>query len=52
MYLQGGSIIPVGLPLQHVYEANPTDELSLFIALDNFGNYLDHGTLLYNVDFT
>ncbi|KAJ0970889.1 hypothetical protein J5N97_018848 [Dioscorea zingiberensis] len=43
MYLQGGSIIPVGRPLQHVGEANPTDELSLFIALDNFGRA--HGVL-------
>lgn len=40
MYLQGGSIIPVGCPIQHVGEANPTDELSLFIALDEHGSLL------------
>ncbi|KAJ8509812.1 hypothetical protein OPV22_000246 [Ensete ventricosum] len=37
MFLRGGSIIPAGHPLQHVGEANPTDELSLFIALDENG---------------
>lgn len=37
LYLQGGSIIPVGPPLQHLGEASPTDELSLFIALDISG---------------
>ncbi|RWR87274.1 Glycoside hydrolase [Cinnamomum micranthum f. kanehirae] len=37
LYLQGGSMILVGPPLQHVGEANPTDELSLFIALDEHG---------------
>lgn len=37
MYLQGGSIVPVGPPLQHVGEAKPTDELSLIIALDEHG---------------
>ncbi|URD84079.1 Glycosyl hydrolases family 31, partial [Musa troglodytarum] len=37
MFLRGGSIIPVGHPLQHVGEANPTDELSLFVALDENG---------------
>ncbi|XP_018676204.2 uncharacterized protein LOC103970541 isoform X3 [Musa acuminata AAA Group] len=37
MFLQGGSIIPVGHPLQHVGEANLTDELSLFVALDENG---------------
>ncbi|XP_017702478.2 alpha-glucosidase 2 isoform X1 [Phoenix dactylifera] len=36
-YLQGGSIIPVGPPLQHVGEAKPTDEISLIIALDKDG---------------
>ncbi|WOL09513.1 hypothetical protein Cni_G18266 [Canna indica] len=40
MYLKGGSIIPVGRPLQHVGEANPTDDLSLFIALDEHGKAL------------
>lgn len=39
MFLQGGSIIPVGHPLQHVGEANLTDELSLFVALDENGTH-------------
>lgn len=34
LYLQGGSIIPVAPAFQHLGEACPTDELSLFIALD------------------
>ncbi|OIV92940.1 hypothetical protein TanjilG_20602 [Lupinus angustifolius] len=34
LYLKGGSIIPVGLPLQHVGEANPSDDLTLLVALD------------------
>ena len=38
MYLKGGSIIPVGPPYQHVGEANPTDDLCLFVALDEHGN--------------
>ncbi|XP_027193297.1 glucosidase 2 subunit alpha-like isoform X2 [Cicer arietinum] len=37
LYLKGGSIIPVGLPLQHVGEANPSDELTLLVALDEYG---------------
>ncbi|XP_058103908.1 uncharacterized protein LOC131247949 isoform X2 [Magnolia sinica] len=37
LYLQGGSIIPVGPPLQHVGEAKPTDDLLLFMALDEHG---------------
>ncbi|XP_042490722.1 alpha-glucosidase 2 isoform X2 [Macadamia integrifolia] len=37
LYLQGGSIIPVGRPLQHIGEANLTDDLSLIIALDDHG---------------
>lgn len=37
MYLQGGSIIPVGLPVQHVGEANSTDTLLLVVALDKDG---------------
>ncbi|XP_026424685.1 uncharacterized protein LOC113321019 isoform X2 [Papaver somniferum] len=37
LYLQGGSIIPVGLPVQHVDEANATDDLSLIVALDQHG---------------
>ncbi|CAK9152089.1 unnamed protein product, partial [Ilex paraguariensis] len=37
LYLQGGSIIPLGLPYQHVGEANLTDDLSLLVALDEHG---------------
>ncbi|CAA6669563.1 unnamed protein product [Spirodela intermedia] len=37
LYLQGGSIIPMGPAIQHVGEANRTDELSLMIALDENG---------------
>ncbi|KAI3859641.1 hypothetical protein MKX03_031155 [Papaver bracteatum] len=37
LYLQGGSIIPVGLPVQHVDEAKATDDLSLIVALDQYG---------------
>ncbi|KAI3969112.1 hypothetical protein MKW92_044853, partial [Papaver armeniacum] len=37
LYLQGGSIIPVGLPVQHVEEANATDDLTLIVALDQYG---------------
>lgn len=40
LYLQGGSIIPVGPAIQHVGEANPTDDLSLLVALDEQGNFL------------
>ncbi|XP_021288347.1 uncharacterized protein LOC110419565 isoform X2 [Herrania umbratica] len=37
LYLQGGSIIPVGPPLQHVGESNPSDDLTLILALDEHG---------------
>ncbi|XP_027912854.1 uncharacterized protein LOC114172722 isoform X2 [Vigna unguiculata] len=37
LYLKGGSIIPVGLSLQHVEEANPSDDLTLLVALDEHG---------------
>ncbi|RDX82857.1 hypothetical protein CR513_36302, partial [Mucuna pruriens] len=37
LYLKGGSIIPVGLPIQHVGEANPSDDLTLLVALDEYG---------------
>ncbi|KAI3961700.1 hypothetical protein MKW92_034201 [Papaver armeniacum] len=37
LYLQGGSIIPVGLPVQHVDEAKATDDLTLIVALDQHG---------------
>ncbi|XP_062146082.1 uncharacterized protein LOC133854067 [Alnus glutinosa] len=37
LYLQGGSIIPLGPPHQHVGEANPSDDLTLLVALDEHG---------------
>ncbi|XP_034704565.1 alpha-glucosidase 2-like isoform X1 [Vitis riparia] len=37
LYLQGGSIIPLGPPHQHVGEADPTDDLTLLVALDEHG---------------
>ncbi|KAL0327711.1 UNVERIFIED_CONTAM: Alpha-glucosidase 2 [Sesamum angustifolium] len=37
LYLQGGSIIPVAPPYQHVGEANPTDDLLLLVALNENG---------------
>ncbi|KAJ3689505.1 hypothetical protein LUZ61_018669 [Rhynchospora tenuis] len=37
LYLQGGAILPVGLPYNHVGEANPQDDLTLFVALNNDG---------------
>ncbi|XP_057477808.1 uncharacterized protein LOC130765414 isoform X2 [Actinidia eriantha] len=37
LYLQGGSIIPMGPAIQHVGEANPTDDLALLVALDEHG---------------
>ncbi|XP_052211449.1 uncharacterized protein LOC127814178 isoform X2 [Diospyros lotus] len=37
MYLQGGSIIPLGPAIQHVGEASPTDDLLLLVALDEYG---------------
>ena len=43
LYLKGGSIIPVGLPHQHVGEANPSDDLTLFVALD------DHGKSMHSI---
>lgn len=46
LYLQGGSIIPVGPPIQHIGEANPTDDLSLIIALDEYGN------IFLNINFS
>ncbi|KAJ4851187.1 hypothetical protein Tsubulata_000510 [Turnera subulata] len=38
LYLQGGSIIPVGLPHQHVGEAKLSDDLTLLVALDEYGH--------------
>ncbi|KAF1861859.1 hypothetical protein Lal_00026333 [Lupinus albus] len=48
LFLKGGSIIPLGLPLQHVGEANPSDDLTLLVALDEHGKaegflFEDHG---------
>ena len=40
LYLQGGAIRPVGLPIQHVGEATLEDDLSLIIALDENGMQL------------
>ncbi|XP_047328761.1 alpha-glucosidase 2-like [Impatiens glandulifera] len=37
LYLQGGCIIPLSPPHQHVGEANPTDDLTLLVALDEDG---------------
>ncbi|KAI3987673.1 hypothetical protein MKX01_028407 [Papaver californicum] len=37
LYLQGGTMIPVGPPVQHVDEAKATDDLSLIVALDQHG---------------
>ncbi|XP_015575072.1 alpha-glucosidase 2 isoform X1 [Ricinus communis] len=37
LYLQGGSIIPLGPPHQHVGEASFSDDLTLLVALDEYG---------------
>ncbi|ONM53035.1 heteroglycan glucosidase 1 [Zea mays] len=37
LYLQGGAILPVGLPIKHVGEASLEDDLSLIIALNENG---------------
>jgi hypothetical protein len=37
MYLRGGAVLPIGLPLNHVGEAKLDDNLSLIIALDENG---------------
>lgn len=39
LYLEGGSIIPIGRAIQYVEEAKATDDLTLIIALDEFGKY-------------
>ena len=39
LYLQGGSIIPLGPPHQHVGESNPSDDLTLLVALDEHGKF-------------
>ena len=40
LYLQGGAILPVGLPIKYVGEASLEDDLSLIIALNENGIYL------------
>lgn len=42
LYLKGGSIIPVGPPIQHVGEANLSDDLTLLVALDEHGKCTVH----------
>ncbi|XP_051208096.1 uncharacterized protein [Lolium perenne] len=37
MYLHGGAILPVGLPIKHVGEASLEDDLSLLVSLDENG---------------
>ncbi|OAY72905.1 Alpha-glucosidase 2 [Ananas comosus] len=37
LFLQGGSILPIGPPIQHIGEAKAEDDLSLFVALDKDG---------------
>ncbi|KAJ6946630.1 hypothetical protein NC651_001358 [Populus alba x Populus x berolinensis] len=38
LYLQGGSILPLAPPHQHVGEANLSDDLTLLVALDQNGH--------------
>lgn len=40
LYLKGGSILPVGPVHQHLGEADPSDDLTLIMALDENGNLL------------
>ena len=40
LYLRGGAIVPVGLPIRHVGEASFEDDLSLIVALDENGMHL------------
>ncbi|CAL1386677.1 unnamed protein product [Linum trigynum] len=37
LYLQGGSIVPLGPPYQHVGESNVSDDLTILVALDENG---------------
>lgn len=39
LYLQGGSILSLGPPHQHVGESKPSDDLTLLVALDENGNF-------------
>lgn len=38
LFLQGGSIVPLGPPHQHTGEVNPSDDISLLVALDENGD--------------
>ena len=40
LYLCGGAILPVGLPIRHVGEAILEDDLSLIVALDENGMHI------------
>ena len=40
LYLRGGAIVPVGLPIRHVGEESLEDDLSLIVALDENGMHL------------
>lgn len=51
LYLQGGSIIPLGPPHQHVGEANPSDDLTLLVALDEHGKFIDFSILQNRLEF-
>jgi alpha-glucosidase len=44
MYLQGGAILPVGLPIKHVGEASLEDDLSLLVSLDENGMHYSPST--------
>lgn len=48
LYLQGGSIIPLGPPHEHTGKSKISDDLVLLVALDNHGTYtLFGGAFLY-----
>lgn len=38
LFLQGGSIVPLGPAHQHTGEAKPSDDISLLVALDENGD--------------
>ena len=42
LYLKGGTIVPVGPAIQHVGEANLSDDLTLLVALDEHGKSTVH----------
>ena len=37
LFLKGGAIVPTGPVIQYIGEANPTDAVTLLIALDDKG---------------